>query len=424
MIRREKYPEAEARLTEIMNDRGAGEWRERAQLLRNFVAFKMHREERLHELALELMSPNAEKTIGQNLVDYSYAQLGELGHKDDLGDWIETFQSGQGPHALEKWRETKSLPWLVAALHFARPADDAVGELLTAAREVPAKSPGYVMVSYHMVRLLPADEARSKADALLKVTESISDRNLFLKERLRLARNLDEFYRFAPREAAGSDNGFGALLEDVAGKYLDTDSGDVLNRGVPLSVLRDAAKNPRLPVNVREELGRVVMARELVLSADPPFDGVFTILRTPGISPWVRDGFGRLSGYGFERDKNVPTKMSYLRDNWWAALKDPPPVLAFPLITEEQRRQAAKEWEKLRVAPAAATWLGMHTVAFATAHPDDPRVPEALHLVVEVSHYSAGTDERSGEYSRRAFNLLHRRYPTSGWTKKTPYWYE
>ncbi len=28
-----------------------------------------------------------------------------------------------------------------------------------------------------------------------------------------------------------------------------------------------------------------------------------------------------------------------------------------------------------------------------------------------------------GEVSKRAFDLLHRHYPASPWTEKTPYWY-
>lgn len=32
--------------------------------------------------------------------------------------------------------------------------------------------------------------------------------------------------------------------------------------------------------------------------------------------------------------------------------------------------------------------------------------------------------QRNGEISQLAFQRLHRRYPDSEWTAKTPYWYE
>jgi hypothetical protein len=44
-----------------------------------------------------------------------------------------------------------------------------------------------------------------------------------------------------------------------------------------------------------------------------------------------------------------------------------------------------------------------------------------LHLVVRARRY--GCTEPSGEnYSKAAYDLLHKRYPSSEWTKKT-YWF-
>jgi hypothetical protein len=41
---------------------------------------------------------------------------------------------------------------------------------------------------------------------------------------------------------------------------------------------------------------------------------------------------------------------------------------------------------------------------------------------VRASRY--GCTESTGEnYSKQAFELLHKRYPESQWTKKTPYWF-
>ena len=65
-------------------------------------------------------------------------------------------------------------------------------------------------------------------------------------------------------------------------------------------------------------------------------------------------------------------------------------------------------------APAVLDW--------AKAHPNDPRLPEALHYFVRATRYGC-VDKSIGPYSRKAFDLLHRKYPNSEWTKKTPYWF-
>jgi hypothetical protein len=77
----------------------------------------------------------------------------------------------------------------------------------------------------------------------------------------------------------------------------------------------------------------------------------------------------------------------------------------------------------LQSLPTAPDWLAAQTLAFAQAHSQDPRVPEALHLVVRATRYGC-TGNLTGDFSHRAFDLLHRRYPASDWAAKTPYWFQ
>ena len=49
--------------------------------------------------------------------------------------------------------------------------------------------------------------------------------------------------------------------------------------------------------------------------------------------------------------------------------------------------------------------------------------PEALHLAVMTTRYSC-TDKDTARWSKAAFDLLHKKYPTSPWAKKTPYWFK
>jgi hypothetical protein len=62
-------------------------------------------------------------------------------------------------------------------------------------------------------------------------------------------------------------------------------------------------------------------------------------------------------------------------------------------------------------------------IQWATKDPDDPRLPEALHLAVNATRYGCG-DKDTGRWSKAAFDLLHRKYPNTTWAKKTKYWFK
>jgi hypothetical protein len=67
--------------------------------------------------------------------------------------------------------------------------------------------------------------------------------------------------------------------------------------------------------------------------------------------------------------------------------------------------------------------LSREAIAWANAHPQDPRVPEALALAVKSTRFGS-TDQQTGELSKAAFELLHRRYPKSTWADETKYWFK
>jgi hypothetical protein len=126
------------------------------------------------------------------------------------------------------------------------------------------------------------------------------------------------------------------------------------------------------------------------------------------------------SGYG--RDTGEPTKIDPFRDNWWCSPKaiDSPGA---PFLPATSRAQAAAERHKLQSVPPTPDWLAAQTLAFARAHSQDPRVPEALYLVVRATRFGC-TGGQTGDFSHRAFDLLHRSYPGSEWAAKTPYWFK
>ncbi len=70
--------------------------------------------------------------------------------------------------------------------------------------------------------------------------------------------------------------------------------------------------------------------------------------------------------------------------------------------------------------PARSVWVVEELLRYAATHRTDPRAPEALYWLVRMGRWGASHDH-SG---RRAFRLLHARYPGSVWAKKAPYYYD
>lgn len=68
---------------------------------------------------------------------------------------------------------------------------------------------------------------------------------------------------------------------------------------------------------------------------------------------------------------------------------------------------------------------GQRAIASVKAHPDDKDAPEALALTVRATRYGCNVEKGVAQktVSKQAFELLHRLYPKSPWTAKTPYYY-
>jgi hypothetical protein len=139
-----------------------------------------------------------------------------------------------------------------------------------------------------------------------------------------------------------------------------------------------------------------------------------------------------------------PDRIDPYRNNWWCspgpgsnigawflaeAMRLSPPLLDLygkeqphaRFLSAEEKSIAENESRKLDSIPAAPDWIGQTAFSWARSHPDDPRSPEALHLAVRATHYACDTG--ASGISKRAFELLHRRYPQSEWARKTKYWY-
>lgn len=463
-------PAAQEQLRKALADSDAAPWHASARGLARFLLARTEPARALSEAARIV---ETEKSgVAGDMNDYrfmldKYANRGEEAPRDDdLTDWIATMQNGPADHALAKWRTTHSIPWLVAALTYADQPDT---ELMAAAARVANSSPAFRTAQFHWLRLMPADEARPRLEAMLQRKMPVSARNLFLAERMRLARDWDELLRYAPRTAAAT---FlvpeGERPATTTALYFDDDAARILDRQVPLEMLRLAARNSSLPPNLQLQVAGAVWVRSILLNDTRTASGIATVLGSlaPYLQPYL-DGYlaapdEKARGFaaawlmlnnpgmrtsidaGAGRLTLVP-KIDIFRDNWWCPAGAVPnagpgtspadPRLNAPLtllyqtglpeaifLSNAQRAEARQEQERLGSVPAAPTFMARRAVDWAEAHPDDPRVPESLRLAVRAGHYACGGDGQTDRGVKRAFRLLHGRYPKTEAARRTPYW--
>ncbi len=404
--------------------------------------------------------------------------------EDDLTDWIATLQGGEDSlgHALSRWQSTHANTWLVAALSHIDAKHPQAPELMATALNVKSNSAAFISARFQAIRLLTEfgkyAEARPVLDDLLKSRSSQLDQsalNLLTSLRMTTAGNLSEFLADAahmPAALSWNDDGREIPTDDTEasdatkskkGKpFFDVDAAHAINQQLPLSVLKEAAKSNALAAGPRRDVAQAAWLRAALLgdtntadeltpllaelvpeiaelvrtylsTAQPDekkFAAIYAWLKTPGLEPVVDVGTGR--------EMALQEQDSY-RDNWWcssvivpgtaeenseviqftATTTNPPPRFLSP----QEAERGAKEWAALTALGTAPNYISKQVIQWANAHPNDPRVPEALHLAVKTTRYGC-TDKDTVRWSKAAFDLLHRKYPNSPWTKKTPYWFK
>jgi len=332
------------------------------------------------------------------------------------------------------------MPWLVAALASASSGDTAVPELIAAARKIAPEAPAYASATIYGIRLErergQVDAARDWADRALATKQLDSTVNLLRAERLAMARDWSEFLKFGPRkpvavgyEEAGSDEPLEGDLEKRAAT-LDDDFTGPMNTSVPLALWDALAAGDALPREFQPEIAQAGWVRAVLLDdrpaarkltarageLNPPlapamrdymaqtdpaaaqFTAVFWMLRMPGLVPDLRSGIGR---------STKVDEIDNFRDNWWSNVETK--TAAKPTRTDflppEQRAEGEEQAARLQKdASSGVNYLCAAAIAWAKAHPQDPRVPESLHLAVRATRYGTGTDKESSRYSKEAFD--------------------
>lgn len=379
--------------------------------------------------------------------------------KDILTDWIITFQmesSGATEHALQIWRaHRESLTWLLAVLEKTEANAPQVAEILAAAERVAISSPAYTSVLYHRMRLLNGlgkfPEVRKSIDAYLASKPGLTPvaEDYLLNLRLDAANDLNDAVHFLPRQNCSPENREQAShcatsIAEHSAHFLDA---------LPLDVLVDALDNQNLADAEKVKFVRNAWIRAVILGRHDVAQSLDAQAFRAGVyqNPMSSDVVDKLvkeyeaastpeekqfaavflmqHQYAFGYDMGSvdawcasPRGFDDAAGYWRETQKPAIPLGPPPFLTEAQRAQAQKEQSTLDHADSQANYYTRVVLEFAEKHPDDPRVPEALSRAVKNTRMNCNNN-RTGDLSERAFNLLHKRYPNTTWAKNTKHWF-
>ncbi len=492
---------AESQLDAVVAGSASPELKAAAKRLLGFVGCRLHPHERRAAEVRALMQPHSASTLEQTLDDYgtcgssaegsppmtSKIVNGEViyhgdNFADDLDDWIATVSWSGYPatirrdmhtHSIDEWKRKRSIPWLIASLSQIRGSDPNATALIKGGEAISPDSYAYVTAQFHIARLLVAQEkddaARARLDAMLakRATMPHSAVNQFLALRLKVPRNFGEFLRYAPRypvEIVGEMTpmlGNDPYFRDTAPEpLLDIDSAEIIDRWLPMNLLKEAPRSESLPRRLRAKIAPSIWLRAVLLGDEATARGlapivgelvpdlkpslgvwsaaktreerrfalVMMVLRYPGMRPYVAPGLGSTTPLG---------NFDEFRDNWWPSYNavalvpyrpgTPPKAAATPVskypnfLSAEERESADREWNRLSKIEGPE-FLCRAALEHARIDPKDERVPEALYRCISAVHFGPAT-ERSNDLAKRAFQLLHRRYGDSEWAYQNRFWY-
>jgi len=413
----------------------------------------------------------------------TYHDLASLRSSAFLVDWLITFQSpGKEAknHAIAEWKKTHELYWLLAAITKATEKDSEAVDLVNAAEQIKPDSSAWESITYQRLRLLialgHAQEARTQLDQTLpqiKAGGRSSSLSLYLGLRMRASASFNEALAYAPRkiqvQASESQSALNECLDvmknphrvydckkDVNLLQFSDDAASFFNAQAPLTTLVQAAESDALPPQLRRAVAMMAWVRSVLLKDDASaaklfpllpeklrqqagpgtgFHPLMTLLRNPGLRPYLDAGVQRSYSYDF---------VESFRDNWWNPIWNanndedefaPLRRVPAPFLTPTQQAEEKREMNLLLKQGSAEIYLGEKTLTYANDHPADPDVPESLYLVLRMIRYSGNAynwsdspavQEQVGKKEKAIQNaaarLLRQRYAASPWTKKAaPY---
>jgi hypothetical protein len=402
--------------------------------------------------------------------------------KDDLTDWIWSFTAADAStnknhlaHEIERFKSHHNLAWAVALASDLKGNEPVCKDVLAALARVPKSDPAFLTASHYRAKLLQS-AGRIKeclavvSDALASKALTPSAFNDLSDIKLELASSFDQFMSlsFRPPAVVIVAGDYSELPEDMDTLeqsntfphypvVLTPESAVAFNEHLPLRYFAAACASKVLPARCRLDFAQATFVRAVMLGdyatagkvtallkrsypamakrvaafdsaatdSDRQFAAAFLILQYPGMRPTVTGGSGREIPFNY---------IDEWRDNWWdketfgrseysADQMPAEALLNISFASAADKARAKSELNKLKAQGLAHNYLGKIVIAYARAHPSDPRVPEALAMTVKATRFTDTYSGVAADVSRKAFQLLHLKYPGSPWTKQTPYHY-
>ena len=378
-------------------------------------------------------------------------------------DWYYVAETGNRQEAIARWRERQSLEWLFLALINAglSSGEQTLADLLEAAAEFGPETPGYYVMLNHRVRITAL---LGDVDGALALADNPHDGKTPLSKghinRVRLrAANLsirwEDYFRFASIRPLQLPWRYGAVNRNT--KLFPQEAADLINTYFPPAMMLEAIgfeglsryQRSRMAISGWTKailLGETGLARELssevkryvprLKSAfekyesghDPEFEAALIVLGNPVFSPNMWPGAGRVvRNYQSELPALDNVALPWAYYNWWCssswAREQNEAEFSRPRFADYDEAQLDQIRELKQIGQVSvAGFFGPAVLRYARSNREDPRTPYALHRVVFASRHACMGGP--GEISRQAHNFLHRHFPESEWTEKTPYWYD
>jgi hypothetical protein len=343
---------AEVQLEAILKDPEQHAMHEGATTLLGLVEYRLHPEQREAELS-KLLAEGAGIHFGQDLVDYTWlgSRYPYPAHAHgDLSAWLSEGGSLNG--AICMWRNTHSMPWLVAVLWQLKPTDPFFKEAMKAAAGVPPTLAAYATVAYSRVRLARQsgdDElARQVLSAVLKHRKALppSALHLLQDEQMQVVKDYETFESSLWQNPIGYDDGVNEIVPCVkadspgCGPQFSPAAATLLNTRIPITLFARIAQSAIFPADLHRRIAPSAWARAALLGqadvaaqlakaageAEPAlnpylqqyakagspeerqFAAVFAILHFPGLRPYVDGPYPRLTAF---------QEIDSFHDNWW-----------------------------------------------------------------------------------------------------------
>lgn len=356
--------------------------------------------------------------------------------------------------------------WLMPLLVNARPGE-LTHEEIKAASNVSNTVPAYQTLQFHLIRLSimqrKLDAADAQVDNILSLPNLLpSTRNRLLRMKLATAKTLEEFLKAGKRQAVENPDISAGDTRQTKVPNSESDFVRHLMRHMPLTLLKQtlsSTKDITFPMwytwrdGITPELAVAIWTRAVVLGeyaiADEVTDQVLAGREKGGATTkHLYQRFKDAKDAKGKRDAalliliNAPELQPYtiLPDgkglywgcaaNWITDTMQEADFATPNFLTGETRTQMQKEQTKLMALPLRSEYLAPQLFEYAKNNPDDPEVPKALHYLIASTRLECPSgphitrDEKlKPQYSKQAFQLLHKKYPKSEWAQKTKYFF-